>query len=175
MKYIKTLLLGVFLSGFANAATVNITSGLTTQGITVTSNGSALTNFLVAAGNWNGSVFTVFGSPIIDTGKISGQIVATSPTSLNGLAVHLFIGSGTTIANSSEFIIVGRTTSVLFPADVTGTGSATFAATAGSFLTTQTATNAVIDGNTIAFTAIPEPSIALLGALGVFGLVRRRR
>jgi hypothetical protein len=175
MKIIKALLLSAIFSSFASGATVNITSGLTTQGVTVTSGGLAVTSFYVAAGNWNGSVFTQFGNGFVDTDKINGQIIATSPTSLNGLPVHLFIGSGSSIANSAEFIIVGRTTSVLFPADVTGTGSATFAATSGAVLETLTATGASVEGNTINFVPIPEPSTALLGLLGVAGLIRRRR
>jgi hypothetical protein len=175
MKIIKSLILAASLCGFASGATVNISSGLTTQGVTVTSNSLAVTNFLVAVGNWNGTTFTQFGSSFIDSEKINGQVIATSPTSLNGLPVHLFIGSGTTTANSSEFIIVGRTTSVLFPADVTGTGSATFNATSGAVLQTLTSSNASVVGNTINFAPVPEPSVALLGALGVLGLVRRRR
>lgn len=175
MKLIKTLLIAGLLSSFASAATINITSGLTTQGVTVTSGGLATTGHFLAAGNWNGTLFTQFGAGIQDDAKINGQIIATSPTSLNGLPVHLFIGNGTSVETSTSYIIVGRTTSVLFPADVTGTGSATFSVVSGAVLTNQTSVNAEIVGNTINFTPIPEPSTALLGLLGIAGLIRRRR
>lgn len=176
MKLIKSALMLVLMAAASNAATINVTAGLPTQGLVVTTDGLARPNQLVAVGNFGGGVFTSFGTPILDTGKINGQFVATGPTSLNGLPVHLFVGSGTTIANSAEFIILSNNGNPLFPADVTGIAATTFAATLSSVLTVVTSQSAqLLPNNTINFVAIPEPSTMLLGALGALGLLRRRR
>ena len=175
-KLVKLLIATLLSSAFAGAATINLSAGLPSQGITTTVDGVASTQHLLAVGNFSEGVFTIFGSAIVDTDKLNGQFVATGPTSLNGLAVHLFVGSGSTVENSEQFVILANTTSnPLFPADVTGTGATTYIASQGSQLSIVSSNNASLTGNVIDFTAVPEPSVAILGALGALGLIRRRR
>ncbi|TAF26893.1 MAG: PEP-CTERM sorting domain-containing protein [Verrucomicrobia bacterium] len=122
-----------------------------------------------AAGNTQGAI--VGGFTAIGGGNAS---------LFNGKQIYVVVGNGSTLANSNEFAILTTATNVLFPADVTGSAATT--------VTLSSITNSVVlpnagleDANGAArdlivlASPVPEPSIALLGALGIFGLVRRRR
>jgi len=162
--------------GGASAATINVTAGLSFlgQGYSVTSN-SVATTYVMAAGNWDGSTFTAFGPELLkgDSDLIAGQFAATSPTTLNNLPVHIFIGSGATVAGSTEWMILSGGKS--FPSDVTSSASETVSFTVDGSAVFVASQNATLNTQNVDFSAIPEPSVALLGALGVLGLIRRRR
>ena len=170
------------MAGATQAATINISAGTPTQGFLVTSGGVATAGHFVGAGSWNSltSTFTFFGAAVADTGKVSGQVIASGPTSLNGVVIDLFVGLGSTIESSGASWVILRTNSnAAFPADVAGTGAVTFAATLPttvSFIAKGNAGNGFgLSGTTNTINLVPEPSTALLGLLGIAGLIRRRR
>jgi hypothetical protein len=86
------------------------------------------------------------------------------------------VGNGA-VGSATSFVILTSNPATLFPADVSTAGGPTFNAAIGTNVNLVSATNATFTGatSTINFAAIPEPSVALLGALGLIGLVRRRR
>lgn len=186
MKLLKISVILASLVTLGNAATVTVSQGFGTQGFTVTSDGTLLVpTFLVAVGGYSAGVFTPFGA-VSDIGKVNGVITSTGPASLNNQVINLFVGNGTTVGNSTAFVILTPTSPLLFPPDVTAATGVTYAATIGtgqtlvasslgsSFSPTTTAGGAAGSGNFI-LAAVPEPSAALLGAIGALGLLRRRR
>lgn len=193
MKTMKLLAILVSLSGFSGAATVTISSGLATQGFTPYVANAALANFSFSVGSYNTltSTWTQFGSAIADTGKVGGAggITAFAPTSLNASIVDLFVGSGSSIATSGNAWVILRpsATTAKFPADVTGTGSVTVSAAVptgtsgwtiiakGDDTASFGGTTPVVGGTILNLNTVPEPSAALLGAIGALGLLRRRR
>lgn len=187
MKSIKLFALLALVSGFADAATVTISSGLAAQGYTVLVNTVAPANFFVSVGSWNSinSTWTQFGSSVSDTAKVGGfgGISATSPLSLNGVPIDVFVGTGTDIASSGTgWVILRQNTSTLFPPDITQATNVTWAGSTTDRVTIVGTGNVengfnvigAVGGN-LNLVTIPEPSAALLGALGVLGLLRRRR
>lgn len=184
----KLLQIGLILAGiatFGNAATVTVSQGFGSQGFTVTTDGTALLpTFLVAVGGYSGGIFTPFGA-VTDTAKANGVITSSAPTSLNSQVINLFIGNGSTVANSSHWIILTPTSPLLFPPDVTAATGVTYAATVGTGQTlvatsgpsatwspTTTAGGLAGSGN---INFVPEPSAAILSAIGILGFLRRRR
>ena len=132
------------------------------------------------------NIFAVLQSPTVagnTQGTITGSFVGTGggdAALFNGKQIYFVVGNGSNRANSTEFAILTTATNVLFPADVTTT--ATAAVTFSSITNSVVLSNAGLeDANGTArdlivlAAPVPEPSIALLGALGIFGLVRRRR
>lgn len=122
-----------------------------------------------AAGNTQGAIVGGFTA-------IGGGEAAL----FNGKQIYVVVGNGGTLGTSTEFAILTTATNVIFPADVTGSTAVT--------VTLSSIANSVVlpnagseDANGTArdlivlAAPVPEPSIALLGALGVFGLIRRRR
>lgn len=192
MKSIKYLALLACATGFSNAATVTVASGLSTQGFTPYVDGLVLPAFSFAVGSYNTltSTWTQFGNAIADIGKVGGAggIVATSPTSLNNSIIDLFVGNASTIGLSTSWVVMRPSAATAkFPADVTGTGAVTLSATvptgtSGWTIIASGAPSAsfggatpVVGGTILNLAAVPEPSAALLGALGALGLLRRRR
>lgn len=184
MKIRNIIAASVLLAASAEAATIAVSAGFGTQGTNVVINNTEVANFKWQVGNWDGSTFTTFGAAQSDTGKINGSVTATSPTSLNTKVIHLAVwadGSASYDAANS-WAIVRTTANTAFPANVANAGSTTFNAALGSNLALVTSKgastpsltdNESISGNSIVL--VPEPSAALLGALGALGLLRRRR
>jgi hypothetical protein len=175
-------LLGVGLLALANsdAATITVSAGLTNQGFSPAWAGNAvIPNFTVSVGTWNAATqtFTAFAS-IIDSGKINGAFTATGPASFNNQEIAVFVGSGTSIAESgSTWIVLTNTFHPLFPADVSQATGVTFAATTPAVVTIvgsgspgwyfqQTGTG---------YNLVPEPSSLLVAVLGLACLMSRRR
>jgi MYXO-CTERM domain-containing protein len=104
------------------------------------------------------------------------------PGAFAGQNAFILVGNNSTLANST--LIAVYNTATLFPTpDGVGNAAATLSATTPSSwvygiqrtVTTQPSlTNAAFTTG-IEMTSVPEPTAALLGVLGVFGLVRRRR
>lgn len=188
MKAIRSLLFLGLMSGLSQAATINVSAGLPTgqQGFSVFNGGVLVTSYFTAVGNFNAGTgtFTPFVT-LADTGEVSGSFVATGPSSFNGTIIDVFVGLGNSIeASGNNWMVVRSTANTAFPADVGGTTAVTFAFSVPSGLTIVGSgnpghnlalgnTGGVANSNSLNF--VPEPSAALLGVLGVFGLMRRRR
>ena len=98
MKATKLIIALGLLAGAAQAATITVSAGLTSQGVTPLAVGLVVTNFFTGVGTWNGTIFTSFGSSIADTGEVSGAITATGPASFNSALIAVFVGAGSTAA-----------------------------------------------------------------------------
>jgi hypothetical protein len=180
----KLIVMLGLVSGFANAATVTVNAGLPGQGYTVWVAGVPPHDFYLAAGSWDTatSTWTQFGLAWLDAGRIGGVATATGPISLNGQIIDIFVGSGPDIASSGAFwVILRHTYASLFPADITAATDVHWSATttnsvsivaagdpANGFAGPVGATGGLLN-------LVPEPSVALLGTLGVLVTLRRRR
>lgn len=113
----------------------------------------------------------------------SGTVAGTS---FSGKNIYLIAGYGDTLAGSTEFLVLKTTTLFTDAQDLLPTAltltvrpDATTTTLFGSTNTNVWTTNS--DAVTTAgwtmggFAAVPEPSAALLGAIGALGLLRRRR
>lgn len=179
MKKLITLATAVASLGAAHAATITIAAGFNAAAATnVTVGGVAPSSFTVAVGSWDGTTFTQFGAAITDSGTVNGQIVATGPAEVNSDVIFVYVGIGgvSTTAGEGQWALFRTSTNTAFPADVSNPlGSATVNlhnSTPGTVVFVA-GNNATYSNNTVNF--VPEPSAALLGALGVVGLLRRRR
>ena len=111
------------------------------------------------------------------------QNVTVAASVFAGKNIILFAGNGTSFANSTQALVVD--TGIAFnsvsdanpsPTSFTvrpSNSSILFGSAASNVLTTNTDTS-VTEGWSMK-TIVPEPSAALLGALGALGLLRRRR
>jgi 3',5'-cyclic AMP phosphodiesterase CpdA len=180
MKIVKLIIAAFALAGSVQAATITLSSGLSTQGVVVTVNSVAAPGFNLAIGTWDSltSTFTTFGTSFADTDKINGAQTSTD-TFFNGKQVAVFLGTGTDIASSADgWVVFTRATTLNYPANVVPAGNTTFTVSSSSVVNILAKGNqdsGFSNANTLNLVTVPEPSIALLGALGVFGLVRRRR
>lgn len=173
---LKLLSLFVALSSVAGAATVTVTAGFGAQGLSVFDGASLAASQFVAVGNLSGGTFTQFASTIEDTGKVNGVFTAQEPASLNNLPIHLWVGNAE-IGSATSYVILSSNAGTAFPPDVAAAGGPTFNAAVGANLTVVDSVMATYDGDasSITFVPIPEPTVTALGALGLLGLLRRRR
>jgi MYXO-CTERM domain-containing protein len=186
----------------ASAATINVNRGIGNPGVTVSNfAGTALSagGFYVAVGTYT-TVPTVtnyatllssvdaliqFGASGLSSssGTTAGVLQLTTGITSNGGAtpeawnsqeIYVIVGNGNSRASSTDFAILRTATPTLFPANVTQSVSATFAIPTGAALNPVAGAGSV-SGNVLTLQGVPEPSAALLGALGALGLLRRRR
>jgi hypothetical protein len=122
------------------------------------------------------------------TGLFSGNDsvagLASYPANFSGAASYILVGNAPILANSTA-IAVYSTGSTFTPVDgggnanvaLNGTTPANWVYGAPRSVTVHpgVASAAFTSGIVLSPVAIPEPSAALLGALGVLGLLRRRR
>lgn len=196
MKLVKLAAICSLLVGSAGATTISVGGG-TASSPFVTSTGVTLTaaNSTFAMGTYNGTTFTPFATTdatpmVIGTaafaGKLTGNFSDNSDTAtafnnqIIWLRVNVDLGGGAT----GLAYIGGPDTGVLFPAistkfPVNGNGANDSLAFETRNLTVvgagSTAGTAGYNGTNIVIGVIPEPSVALLGVLGMFGFLRRRR
>ena len=175
MKLIKTLLIALVSVSASHAATVTLTAGFGTSGINVTAGGIA-TSYSVEVGGFAGGNFTLFPAAAVaklSTDKIAGTFAFTGADSVALTGDQIFIR----ITTSGGFAILGTSVVEAFP-DLTS-GIASNSVTVGSSPTISvipsigSAPAGFSNPNTLNF--VPEPSTALLGLLGLAGLIRRRR
>lgn len=131
------------------------------------------------------AAFDVFTSALAPatgttTGTITGSFASTggaTPTVFNLKPIYFLVGNGTTQANSTAFGIFGLTTSTNFPADVAATVSTSLTLANGTSIVPLNNAGTVTQNSfgLVSSAPIPEPSAALLGAIGALGLLRRRR
>jgi hypothetical protein len=136
---------------------------------------------------------SIAGPPIVQrNGLISASDWSDLGTALptnyvanfQGKDVVVLIGNNANLSLSTEIALFSFPTTFGTPDGVTGNLVQTFTVTAASVptignkiaVTTQpVAGNSFVNGVSMVSTTIPEPSAALLGALGALGLLRRRR
>lgn len=134
--------------------------------------------------NFHSSTFT-FNSPGPGATNNSGVFsAATTGTAadFDGQSLYIFVGNGTTFANSTEFLILK--TSIVFDADqdeIPAAVELTITDSNVEVIVGELVANVQTRGTDASTTpgwqtvAVPEPSAALLGMLGALGLLRRRR
>lgn len=129
------------------------------------------------------SSFDVFASTVASTsgatiGTITGSATGLGgpdPTVFNSRTMYILVGNGATQAASSHFGIFAFTANQSFPANVAAAGTTLVSIPNGAAIT-PLANAGTVTGNNLGLAfAVPEPSAALLGTLGVLGLLRRRR
>lgn len=189
MKAIKVLLALGLLSGAANAATITVSSGLPAQGFNIFVDGVAAPEFYVSVGTWDATtnLFSVFGNPVLDTGKLNASVTATGPASFNGQIIAVMASiAPTQIGSGNGWVVMTHNNNTSFPADVSVATGVTFAATLPTVVTIvgkgfessgffDPATGVPGSTQNLNIVTIPEPTTALLGLIGALGLLRRRR
>ena len=205
MKKKNTLvaaMMSLLLAGTASAATISVGRGGATNGYAVFNGDTNLSltgGFYIAVGTYSSAPvitttaslisavadFNVFASVLSPTsgttiGSVTGSFVATN-AAFNSAPLYFLIGNGTTRENSTAFAILsGDPTPFAFPAtagQASGSGTVTLsgAAVASPLANAGTELDIASAPDRLNLVAIPEPSTALLGFLGLAGLIRRRR
>lgn len=111
-------------------------------------------------------------------GTITGSFTATGgadPSVFNLKRVYFLIGNAATAGASTEWGIFKVTAGTSFPANVGAAGSTSVSLPNGTAATPLANAGTIVGNSFQLVSSVPEPSVALLGALGVFGLIRRRR
>ena len=139
------------------------------------------------------SLFTRFGAEgtFAAGGTGGNRSIFSSPqnqtigNTFNGKNIYLFAGNGSTFANSSQFLIVKSTDTFILADDITNAvtpklltvdrtnGTTLFGTSVANVFTTNT--DATQTPGFQMAVVVPEPSSALLGAVGALALLRRRR
>jgi hypothetical protein len=188
----------------ATVVVANGLAGTNVQGISFVKDGATLATgtYFLGVGTFSGGVFTTWDglaaasstSVALDTNtgsppsEATGSFTTTAAaaTNLDGTLIYLFVGTGNSIATSGTSWAVFSVAGTNFPV-ASGAASQTFSfstpasitvvakglAEAGFSGTTSTVSGSA--GNFYNFNQVPEPSAALLGAIGALGLLRRRR
>jgi hypothetical protein len=146
---------------------------------------TAYTEFTASVGTFGNSGFAGFVNFATSGLRVDGPDAGgTGPDAYFNQNIYVVMGNGTTLLNSTQLAIFKA--SILFPDD---NDAALDAAPEINLLTTPGTwvmggpsggnTNVggfdVPNAATMALVAVPEPSIALLGLIGVVGFIRRRR
>lgn len=178
------------LVSISEAATINLTRGIGNPGVGI---GLADGGYAIQVGTYASdptplmgsmelvNLFQMFAAGTSPTsgatkGLITGSFSSLAngpgqaPSMFNNKQIYVMVGDAPTIAASSAFGIFAFTTTYNFPPDVTVTGATSV--TLSNPTVMRPLLGDVVGGN---FVLVPEPATALLGALGVLGLLRRRR
>jgi hypothetical protein len=188
MKKLVTTLGVVALAASAQATTVSLSGG--PAGLTFeNSSGAVLSSSTgtIQVGSLSGGVFTQFAAGDLtppsfgDSGVLAGKWLgnasdnSSDATAFNGQAIWFKVSFDDGAGAVGEAFFSG--TNAVFPTNANGAGDTlvyssvnlnTFDAALSTAGTGFAAGKAVVG-------VVPEPSVALLGALGLLGLVRRRR
>lgn len=179
----------------ANAATITLTNfdGANYGGV-VGSGDAILTSGFAAVGTFSSDPadiadvgsFVQFGNSLgigansFIAGDINGALTAGGD--FVGNSVYVVLGNGTNIGDSTEFLVWKATANPagnVFTEDapIGGPDTVSLQIANGTILVGGTGTADFGLGSQQAFklAAVPEPSVILLGGLGLLGLVRRRR
>lgn len=173
---------------FQNSANASFAGpGVTQFGIFSTDSLSNLTapQLIAAFTAWGGTNTFAAPGPAGTRGAFTNAAGArtVAGSEFAGDQMYVFVGNATTFAASTEFLVL-RTNFTFNASDDSNpnpiVNTINFANSTVLFggtvtdLRTTTADASVTPG-WITAAPVPEPSVALLGALGLFGLVRRRR
>lgn len=134
-----------------------------------TQNGPGLANAFAQAGLFNGT--------------IDGATSTDGTDLFNGKEIFMLVGNGASLGASTEVMVFSS--GVNWPVEIEGVGAVVNNIELG-FGNLERGVAVEVDGAAapfdvwngttgMTFGVVPEPSVALLGALGFFGLLRRRR
>ena len=199
-KTLITAFFSLLLAAASSAATIAVGRGGPTNGYTVYSHGTNLSEiggFYIAIGTFATEPvitsptfyqalvdFRVFASVLSPTsgttkGSITGSFVGTD-ASFNNAPLYFLIGNGTTKENSTAFIFLkGDPLGFTFPATAgqpSGSGTVTLTgADVASVLDPYGYQTEVAGAPDLLVMSFPEPSSVMFGLLGLASLMRRRR
>lgn len=201
LKFASLLALAATSLG-AMGATVALNKGLS-PGFTVQNfSGTAVTSYLFIGsfasapldpGNGDyGSIISTFRSfdvtadaIVVNSSAVIGAVASSwanipaTPANFNSQQMYMLISNTPDYTQATQFGLFSNSPATFFASDVTGATSTNY--NIGTF-----ASNVVVAGagikvdnasgaDVLRLVAVPEPSVALLGAFGVLGLLRRRR
>jgi MYXO-CTERM domain-containing protein len=168
---------------FAGAGTISWGYfNITDAEISAATSASTLTS---AFQNWNSTTGTFAAAgPSGNRGTFNFNAAARdlAGSGFSGKNMYVFVGGGSTYALSNEYLVL-KTTFTFDPLEsgptafvktITNTNATPLFGTTTSNVFTTTTDSSTTPGWRTAV-VIPEPSAALLGALGALGLLRRRR
>lgn len=131
--------------------------------------------------------FDVFGSSNSPTSGTTSGLLAAAITGLgspdtsvfNNKEIFVLVGNGTTAVNSNQWGFFSMATPVFFPPNVADAGGPTLTTATFASITPLPNAGTRIDNasgaDSFRLVGVPEPSAAMLGAIGALGLLRRRR
>lgn len=164
---------GVYGFGYFSITDTQITQALSLNTIT-----GAFTLFGIT------DTFNTGGAPTNQRGLFAhSQSATVTGTGYSGKNIYLLVGNGTSFATSTELLVLKNSSTFTDAQDAVPTAqNINFNTTTSTLLfgvnladvKTTGADTSVTPGWGTAI-AVPEPSAALLGALGALGLLRRRR
>jgi autotransporter-associated beta strand protein len=172
----------------ANATTTTVQSGATISGsgsvgnLTVESGGSInpgnSPGILTVNGAYNQAGTLVTEITGLNAGTQHDQVVVNGAVSLTG-SLNVQFTAGTYSVDNLIFLLLNDSTDAV-NGIFTGFNEGATVAQYGGFdwiisYNANSSTSSFTGGNDIALRAIPEPSVAVLGGLGLFGCLRRRR
>jgi hypothetical protein len=152
---------------------------------------ASASTLISAFSNWNGvtSTFNSAGPSgargVFNFNAAARDLTVAGPTGgadFAGKSMYVFVGNGTSFALSNQFLVLKTTFTfntaesgpTAFTKTLTRSNATTLIGTEVANVFTTTADTSTTPGwNTAAL--VPEPSAALLGAVGALGLLRRRR
>ncbi len=155
--------------------------GVFSDGVDFAGTPQSIYSAWVQAGNtaaFNPTFPGVFGAAGAET--VSVDLPTTVTGSFVGNDMFIMIGDAATLETSTEFIVAD--TGIQFQPEVEGVGGTSSALFADATILRGDST--IVSGaagptdpqnGEPGITFIPEPSVALLGAFGILGLLRRRR
>ena len=168
--------------GSAGVVAFGIFSSLSDAQIT----GAAISALSTLSSNFNifGSAGTFNAAGAFGTMGVFARSTSATVTGsiFSGKNIYAFAGNGSTFANSTELLVLKSASLFSDAQDAIPTAQAVTLTTANTELLfglkalsvkTTTADSSATPGWNTA--GVPEPSAALLGALGALGLLRRRR
>lgn len=164
---------GVYGFGYFNVTDSEITNALTL--------GSIVSNFVIFGVT---DTFNSGGAPTNQRGLFAhSQSSTVTGTDFSGKNIYLLVGNGSTFGNSTELLVLKNQSLFTDAQDQVPTAqNITFSTATSSLLfgvnlvdVKTTGTDASVTPGWGTANLIPEPSAALLGAIGALGLLRRRR
>lgn len=149
---------------------------------------TTLPNWATATASQVLGLFTALDATPVASGTFTGLFTAndmlsgTYPLNFSGTSAYILVGNAAVLANSTA-IAVYSTGSSFTAVDGAGNANVGLNATNAAnwvygitrSVTTQPTVTSGAYTTGVQLTSIPEPSAALLGALGALGLLRRRR
>ena len=159
---------------------------ITDSAITAATSASTLID---SFNNWNTSGTSTFNSPgpsqqrgVFSITAAARDLTVGTGTSFNLKNMYVFVGNGTSYANSTEFLVLklshtfnsAESGPTAFSKTVSlATATLLFGSNDNDVRTTSADSSVTAGWNTAA--PIPETSTSLLGAIGALALLRRRR